>query len=79
MLIVTIFASAVGLYALIIGIVMLSVSGSWPNSIDGQEITPYVEPTLWEFKRNGKFSHFDWEQSKDAPNEYAALVKRVYH
>ena len=46
MLIVTIFASAVGLYALIIGIVMLSVSGNWPNSIDGQEITPYVAPTL---------------------------------
>ena len=31
MLIVTIFASAVGLYALIIGIVMNTVSGSWPQ------------------------------------------------
>ena len=33
MLIVIIFASAIGLYAVIIGIVMNSVSGMWPGPI----------------------------------------------
>ena len=33
MLIVIIFASAIGLYAVIIGIVMNTVSGSWPSAI----------------------------------------------
>ena len=32
MLIVIIFASAIGLYAVIIGIVMNTISPAWPNS-----------------------------------------------
>ena len=34
MLIVIIFASAIGLYAVIIGIVMNSVSGTWPGDAE---------------------------------------------